>query len=229
MLSLWEPIGAKGQWVRVGVINHALHSSQHEPTELEGLDFRKRNIRAFNWCPPLHTPTPTDGSDEPAEPESRWGIHMLAVATDTNEVALIQVRRISGSQALPEPYHLEKVAFHTLEENQEQFPSTCSGSLLNAALQSKARVTSISCGPWLPVANEHSISSATAMIAVVFGTQLRFLKTTIALSESDPESKVIPRYETTAELKDHVQLAASFPKWASQAMAGPVEWLHTVC
>ncbi|KAJ5156858.1 hypothetical protein N7492_009661 [Penicillium capsulatum] len=227
VLSLWEPTGAKGQWARVGVVNHTLLASQHVPEELDGLDLRNSNIRSFAWCPPLLSPTPTSGSEEPPEAESRWGIHVLAVANDSNEVALIQVRRVVGAQALSRPYQFEKLAVHALSGTKERFAMACPESLLGAALQLKSRVTSISCGPWLPVANEHSVVSATTVIALVYGTQLRFLKTTMAMSESDPEVKVVPRYETTTEIKDHQPLAVSFAKRTSQPMKGPLKWFQT--
>lgn len=230
ILSLWEPVGAKGQWARVAVVNHALHPSQGKSTELEGLDLRKSNIRSFSWCPPLQIPTPDygGGRDLPAGPESRWGIHVLSVANDNNEVALMKVQRSAPSFSQPQQYRFEKLALCALEE-MAQFPSACAGSLLRAALQLKTRVTSISCGPWLPVAKKDSLTSTTTVLAVLYGTQLRLLKATIAVSKPSGETRTRQPYDFTAELKDHTGLAAWEFEWASQPITGPLKWLHTVC
>lgn len=228
VLSLWEPVGEKGQWARVSIINHALHPNPDLPSELEGMALRRANIRSFSWCSPLRLPARTNGSNEPPEPESRWGAHMLTVANDANEIKMVQVRRASAGHSTGQSYHVEILATQPLGENEEQFPHACPGSLLRTALQSKTRATSISCGPWIALEDQEHVYSATCVIAALYGTQLRFIKATAALGESDSERKLIPRYEITAELRDH-PLVGSDSKWTHRRITGPLQWLHSVC
>lgn len=225
ILSLWEPVGAKGQWARVAVVNHALHASQDNPTELEGIDFRKTNIRSFSWCPPLKVPFYDGGCSElPPSPECRWGMHVLAVANDVNDVILIRVQRLAPPDPLSRQYHCTKMALYGLED-EEQYPSACPGSLFRAALELKTRVTSISCGPWLPVANEHSVITATAVVAALQGTRVRLLKATIAVTWVGWSNS----YQADAELKYCPPRADLAWEWTSQPITGPLKWLHTVC
>lgn len=230
ILSLWEPVGAKGQWARVGIVNHVFHPDSATLKDLTGVDLRRFNIRSFQWCSPLYVPRHTNGSNSLADPENRWGVHFLTVATDANEVALLRVRRLAGLQASTQPYHVEKLAIHFMRANGSHFSKTCTGSLLHSALQHKARITSVSCGPWLDtfIANEHGAHFATAVIAVVYGTQLRLVKATVALSESDPNREVIPRYEASSEMKDH-PLASLGDARNQYRITGPLQWIHTVC
>lgn len=163
------------------------------------------------------------------DPESRWGVHLLAVATDANEAVLLRARRSTGVQA-PFTYHVEKLALHPLEKKGGQFPQACPGSLFQARLQSQVRISSISCGPWLssPASTKGSVHSATASVAVVYGSQLRILKTTVALRRSNSQAEGALRYEATAELEDHPLARFDF-QWAHHHISGPLEWAYTVC
>ncbi|KAJ5593819.1 uncharacterized protein N7459_000027 [Penicillium hispanicum] len=227
ILSLWEPVGAKGQWARVGIVNHAFHPNPAAPKSLTGTDLRRANIRSFQWCSPLHAPTYTATPSASVDPESRWGVQLLVVANDENEVALLQVRRLVGLQASTQAYYVEKLALLLIEPTKSQFPETCPGSLLQSALQHKARITSISCGPWLDldISSERGVYSAVAVIATVYGTQLQFLKATVALSESDTNRQVIPRYEASSELKKH-NLPSAADAWNQHRITGPLQWFY---
>ncbi|KAJ5769630.1 hypothetical protein N7520_004189 [Penicillium odoratum] len=223
ILSIWEPVGINGQWARVSIVNHALHPSPGNSQELHGIDLRRSNIRSFHWCSPLQVPA--DGPESATAPESRWGVQLLAVANDVNEVALLRVHRPTGLQASSDAYTITKLAVFPLDGAEKQFPMACSGSLLQSALQSKARVTSVKSGPWLslPTSANGPAHSARTVVAAVYGTELRILQATVALGESDPELEVTPRYEAMVEVKAHPLLASN--SW-SHRMTGPLEWLH---
>lgn len=230
ILSLWEPIGPKKQWTRVGIVNHLFHENPLIPTKVGGENLRRVNIRSFQWCEPLTVPTPADGSRSSPDPESRWGFHILAVATDFNDLVLLRVCRSAGVQGASNPYCLEKMALSPLKQEEVQFPMVSSGSILHGRIQSQIRVSSIACGPWItiPVSRKEDVYSAIAVLAVVFGTQLRFIKSSVTVRNSDRKDDHMSRYEAAAELGDHpVTKFAS--NWNHQRVTGPTEWLYTVC
>ena len=229
VLSFWEPIGSKRQWTRVGIVNHVFHQDPSAPMKVGGEKLRRVNIRSFQWCAPLKVPTPTNDPNPFPEPQSRWGIHMLAVATDLNDLALLRVRRSAGMQARSSPYCVEQVALHPLNQEEIQFPMACPGSLLHGRVQSQARVSSISCGPWIatPSSRKDDDHSATAIFAAAYGTRLRFFKASVAVRYSSGEEKGVPRYEATAELGEH-PVTQFAPRWNHHRITGPVEWLYTV-
>lgn len=225
ILSLWEPVGINGQWARVCIVNHALQPSPGNLQDIGGLDLRRASIRSFHWCSPLRVST--DGPESATAPESRWGVQMLAIANDANEVALLRVHRPSGLQASSDAYIMTKLNIYLLDGVEKQFPMASSGSLLQSALRSKARITSVMCGPWLnlPTSENGPVHSARAMVAVVYGTELRILQTTVALGESDHEVEVTPRYEAMMEIRPHPFITTTS---YAHRMTGPLSWLHTV-
>lgn len=228
LLSLWEPSGIQGKWTRVAIVNHIFHLDPTGPSQLSGLELRRSNIRSFQWCPPLHAPS-SDSSSAP-EAESRWGLHLLMVTNDANEAILLRVRRLMSGQNSSPPYSIEKLALRPMEDGQVRYPEAGSGSLLRSALQIKARVLSVSCGPWLelPRQSKDDVYSVTAMNAAVFGSQLCVFQTTVALHRCEGADGDTPRYEASARLSDH-PLGSTASKWASRPVNGPLNWARTVC
>lgn len=229
ILSFWEPIGPKRQWTRVGIVNHLFHENPSLPTKVGGENLRRVNIRSFQWCAPLKVPTPAGGSHTLPEFENRWGIHILAVATDFNDLALLRVCRSAEMQILSTPYRVEKMTLCPLNQG-VQFPMAGPGSILRCRIQSQVRVSSISCGPWIitPASRKDDVHCVTAILTVVYGTQLRFFKANVAVRRSSGKEEHAPRYEVAAELGDHpVTKLAS--EWNHQRVTGPTEWLYMVC
>jgi len=214
----------------VGVVNHIFHQDPSAPTKVKGEELRRVNIRSFQWCAPLKVPTHANGSNAPPDPESRWGIHMLAVATDSNDLALLRVRRSAGVPAPSRSYYVEKMILHPLDQGGIQYPLACSGSILHGRIQSQVRVSSISCGPWImtPASCKDDIHSATATLAAAHGTRLRLFKISIAVRHRSEKEDFAPRYEATAELDSHpvTQFAS---RWDHHRVTGPMRWLYTVC
>jgi hypothetical protein len=228
LLSLWEPTGTQRLWTRVAIVNHIFHLDPTAPAQLSGLELRRSNIRSFQWCQPLLAPPRNSGLAP--EPEARWGVHLLMVTNDANEVILLRVRRLMNGKSPSVPYSIDKLALYSMEEDQERYPQPCCGSLLRSALQSKARVLSVSCGPWLGLSqkSEDSVYTATAMIAAVFGTQLRIFKATVALHEADRVEGDNTQFEARARLTDH-PLGPIASEWTSRPVNGPFKWVSTVC
>ncbi|KAF3388478.1 hypothetical protein F1880_004530 [Penicillium rolfsii] len=226
LLSLWEPTGTQRKWTRVAIVNHVFHLDPTAPAQLSGLELRRSNIRSFQWCQPLIAPS-LNSSFAP-EPETRWGVHLLMVTNDANEAIILRVRRLIKGKGHSKPYSIDKLALYSLEDDQERYPQPCYGSLLRNALQSKARVLAVSCGPWIELSQpkEDSQYTATAMIAAVFGTQLRVFKTTVTLHAAERVDGDNTQYEARARLSDHT-LGPIASKWTSRPVHGPFKWAST--
>ncbi|KAJ5730643.1 uncharacterized protein N7483_005151 [Penicillium malachiteum] len=225
ILSLWEPVGANGEWVRVCIINHALYPNPEALQKLHGAGLQKTNIRSFQWCPPAQV-SQNPGSRS-RTPEDRWGVQLMAATTDSNEVVFLRIYRPTGLHNSSKAYIVNKLATHSIYGAEKQFPMACSGSLLQSALKSKLRLTSISCGPWLTLKepSNGSLFSATSVIAVLYGTELRFIQATVALVDTDPDHEVTPQYEAIIDLKHH-PLTLLSEKWAHNRIVGPLKWVH---
>ncbi|KAJ5087077.1 hypothetical protein NUU61_008384 [Penicillium alfredii] len=223
LLSLWEPLGLKGQWARVAVINHALHPQLAPSIGTGGREIRKARIRSFEWFAPLKF----SGATTDPTYESRWGIPLLIVANDVNDVILLQVRRLPVLPTSSKPFKVDILALYSLDNLEGQYGAVYPGSLFKQSLKIKLRVLSIACGPWVnSPAGQGSVCSAIAMVAAAFGTKLHTLKATVTLREPNDDEEGSPRYEATAELTDH-PLCGISQKWAKYQVTGPLEWLQT--
>ena len=229
ILSLWERVGENGQWIRVGIVNHALHPEPGTLRALRGEEIRRFSLRSFYWCSPLRVLNPTASLQSASDPESRWGVHLLVVANDNNELILFRIRRFPKSQASPIPYCIEKLAMHPVTAEGNLYPQIDSNTLLHRTLQAKSRIFSVSCGPWTesPSPPEQVTRYATAMIAATHGTCLRVFRVSVALNDSYPEENITPRYEAIAKFTD---LSLGLLKHAvdRHCVTGPLQWLHAI-
>ncbi|KAG0160825.1 hypothetical protein PDIDSM_8356 [Penicillium digitatum] len=225
VLSLWEPIGLKKQWTRVAVANHVFWSQLQLSQDPNSHAFRKVNIRSFTWCESLKPSTPTAGSSFLHSHESRWGIPLLTVVNDFNEVMLVQVRRSDPINSPSKPYDLQILALHSLTNLETKDSPLCSGSLFETAIQERQRTTALACGPWQTsfATSPGNFGCAVAMIAAVCGTQLRLMKLQVALGSSLGETS--QQYKLVTDLIEH-PLDQSNEKWAYHNIAGPLRWLH---
>lgn len=228
MLSLWEPVGENGQWIRVAIVNHALY---HDPGNWRGLqpeEIRRYNLRSFHWCDPLKVPSAISSQGK-SDPESRWGVHLLAGATDNNELVMFRVRRYPKSQASCHPYCVEKVASHAVSADENLFPQPGRGTMLYKTLQARSRLLSISCGPWVTSTSQSTNSTyhASAMVGVTYGTRLRVFTALVALDDLCQEKEVTPRYEATAKFTEH-PLGQLGEGLEHHRVTGPLTWLHTI-
>lgn len=227
VLSLWEPIGLKKQWTRVAITNHVFWSQLQPSQDPSSHAFRKVNIRSFTWCESLKPSTPTAGASFLHSHESRWGIPLLMVVNDFNEVMLVQVRRSDPTNSPSKPYDLQILAFHSLKNPETKDSPFCSGSLFEKAMKERQRTTVLSCGPWQisPATSLGNFGCAVTMIAAVCGTQLRLMKLKVTLGSELGETS--QQYTLSADLTEH-PLDQLNEKWAYHNIAGPIRWLHTV-
>ncbi|KAJ5995973.1 hypothetical protein N7499_012114 [Penicillium canescens] len=225
LLSLWEAVGPQKQWTRIAIVNHALRSQSEDSEQAEGISFRKDKIRSFNWCEPLKASTLPAGSSFLPAYESRWGIPLLTVVNELNEVILIRPRRSELSEGSLCSHQLHVLAVHPLESQELNNSHLCSGSLLENAFREKQRVSSVSCGPWLvsPLASPKNSGCAVAMLALVCGTQLRLLNIQVSIGNSSVDE--LPSYALPAAFKEH-HWSLSSEKLAFHNITGPLQWLH---
>lgn len=227
VLSLWEPIGLKKQWTRVAVANHVFWSHLQPSQDPNSHGFREVNIRSFTWCESLKPSTPSADSSFLHSHESRWGIPLLMVVNDFNEVMLVRVRRSDPTNSPSKPYDLQILARHSLKNPEIKDSPLCSGSLFEKAIKDRQRTTALSCGPWQisPATRPGNFGCAVAMIAAVCGTQLRLMKLEVTLGSSLGETS--QQYTLVTHLIEH-PLDQLNEKWAYHNIAGPLRWLHTV-
>ncbi|KAJ5169972.1 Transcription factor IIIC zinc-finger [Penicillium coprophilum] len=226
VLSLWEPIGLKKQWTRVAVVNHMFWPQLPPSQDPDSHGFRKVYIRSFTWCESLKPSTPAAGSSFLHSHESRWGIPLLTVVNDLNEVMLVRVRRSDPTNSPSKPYDLQILALHCLKNMETKGGRVCSGSLFEKAIRERQRTTELSCGPWQisPSTSPGNFGCAVAMIAAVCGTQLRLMKLEVTIGSSLGETS--QRYMLVSDLTEH-PLDKLNEKWAYHNIAGPLRWLHT--
>lgn len=229
ILSLWEPTGPNSQWTRVGIVNHALYPDPSTPAQQTGHAFRQVNIRSFEWCLPLKAPSVSKPSSSMHDFECRWGVYLLTVATDANEILLLRVKRSESVDAVPTPYCIEKLALQALEPEEGHFPAVRSGSLLQERLQSQARIMSLAHGPWLAHSNgeKGNLHSVTAMIAIIYGTRLHFVRINVGLRHSNANGDSASGYEITSDIGKHKVMDCS-SKWAHRHFKAPLKWFYTV-
>ncbi|KAH8690029.1 transcription factor IIIC subunit delta N-term-domain-containing protein [Talaromyces proteolyticus] len=222
LLSFYEADGRRKTWSRVAVVNHALdayfraHAKQHGHGET-GSAVRKSRVRAFAWCPPLKR---EEGDGELA----RWGEQLLVVSTDDNDVVLVRVMRNGLKSITEDQYVLNVVAhIHVNQPGVRKFGMVCGSSLWADALEMRARVLHLSCGPWrraVRVDEEgDSVDGSGAMVALVYGSRLQFINVHAAAGESDRDQWV----------RAHLSMApdALFSKLSLDGVnfTGPLQWI----
>jgi hypothetical protein len=128
----------------------------------------------------------------------------------------------------PEPdklHSFEVLAHIPMHEPVGRFPMIESGSLFAAAMDSKARLTHVSCGPWLESRLEGSSDSAyRAVVAVVYGCSLKFIivdTSIMASDDSKPASVRMVLSKPSGSLLHGWNLEAG-------KFTGPLLWIHTV-
>ncbi|KAJ5779869.1 hypothetical protein N7457_007589 [Penicillium paradoxum] len=226
VLSIWEPVGLKQQWTRVSIVNHVFWPQRQPSQDPNSHIFREANIRSFTWCESLKPSAPAVGSAFLHSRESRWGIPLLTIVNDFNEVTLLRVVRSDTMSNSSKPYDIQILAHHSLQNQQTNNLSLCSGSLFEKAVKEKQRTTVLSCGPWQvsPATSPGSFGCAVAIIAAVCGTHLRLMKLEIMIGSS--LEQISQQYTLTTDLTDH-PLGRMNEKWAYHHVTGPLRWLHT--
>ncbi|GAM40067.1 hypothetical protein TCE0_034f12120 [Talaromyces pinophilus] len=184
LLSLYEADGQRRSWSRVCVVNKALEKyfeSKGRPKSIGA-----SRIRSFAWCPPLKN----DARGEDDRADVRWGEQLLTIATDSNDVVLVRVKRNHSSKVFGWRYSIDVIGHIALGNLHRQYSLIPKGSLWADALSSKARIQNISCGPWSKTGDEQnglkdSRLESHAMIALVLAGNLHLVNVHAGMSFQD--------------------------------------------
>lgn len=225
VLSFFETVGAQGKWTRVAVVNQVLSQRAQSLAKTQGDRVRKASISSFAWCPALRVPT--SGGKKAAYSrdgaESRWGVPLLSVVTDENEVVFLQPRRAQSG------YVIEVLASMSIEDSGLKYPQIQPGSVLSAVLAKQAKSLSMECGPWiyrLGGKGRHAVPSATANVAVLYGTTVKLVKLDVSLAQDEESQQAHPQYRVTVDCQENPLV--QWPDTHSYHCTGPLQWLHKV-
>ncbi|KAL4911753.1 transcription factor IIIC subunit delta N-term-domain-containing protein [Aspergillus aurantiobrunneus] len=239
VLSIYALASTSGKWTRIAIINKALEGFFHESIENNTLTTRfqslfrrdiedktprtrKTNIRAFSWIPPLKIPAKNQlypGA------EARWGIFLLAVTNDDNDMIFLQIQLPNFQQESFGSLHAEAVSAVNLPGSTGYDQVFQPGSVFSSAVRSQVRMLSLASGPWIhrPQGNEikgDNALSATVNMAAVQGTKLRVVKLGVSLEPRDSDDKL--RYNLTFDAKENTAVTVSH--MAGFPFAGPMHW-----
>ncbi|KAL5366271.1 transcription factor IIIC subunit delta N-term-domain-containing protein [Aspergillus floccosus] len=214
LLSFYESSGSQGKFTRVALVNETLRRHFEPIISDEGLRAKKSNIRSFAWSPPLKVP-----STDPASLgfEHRWGIHLLSVTNDDNDVILLQVQRTKEQS-----YSLEMLSLTSLHDLVGNFPIG-QPSILSSAIKHRLKTSSMSYGPWIYEDLGQGGWSATANVALVYGTKLKIVKQTIQLNVTSAGSGIQGQSSSSCEENSHLHIK----EMDDFQFRGPLQWIYT--
>ncbi|KAL6238365.1 hypothetical protein BDW75DRAFT_227999 [Aspergillus navahoensis] len=243
VLTIYAPTSNPGKWRRTAIINKALESFFRESIENDILNSctrsfrrdiedntartRKTNIRAFTWLPPLKVPAENELYPGP---ESRWGVSLLAITNEDNDLVFLQIQPSSSEQASQELLRVNGVSTVSLPTSAGFGQALQSNSLLAQTVRSQVRSLYLSSGPWLYQAEERNGSkddliSATANVATIQGTTLRAVKMSVNLEPRSPESQGEPRYNLAFNATENVAVPVGRMDFS---FTGPIHWAQHV-
>lgn len=228
MLSFYEPAGP-GKWTRVALVNDALKSYFEPLVQGEGPSLRKSTIRSFSWCPPIKAPR----SERPSTPysvpdaETRWGVQLLTVTNDDNEVILLQTQRSKPEPNSSSSYRFKLLSVTALGDLAGNYPMIHHGSVFSTTLRSRIKASNLSCSPWLlqTSGTQHNTYSVTSNVAVLYGTKLRVVRLDVTLTHENDTTESDSRHKTSAK---STELAALSGICHDSHFTGPFQWLYTV-
>lgn len=182
----------------------------------EGLRAKKSNIRSFAWSPPLKVSSPDSDS---LGAEHRWGIHLLSVTNDDNDVILLRVQRTEEQS-----YSIEMLSLTSLHDLVGNFPIG-QPSILSSAIKHRLKTSSMSYGPWVYEEVGEGEWFATANVALVYGTKLKIVKQRIQLNVSSAGCAIGGQLSSSCEANSplHIKEMDNFQ------FRGPLQWIYTVC
>lgn len=222
LLSLYEADGQRRTWSRVCVVNNALEKyfeSKDRPNSISAC-----RIRSFAWCPPLKN----DACGEDDRADFRWGEQLLTIATDSNDLVLVRVRRNHSSKAFGWQFSIDVIDHLELGNLNRQYSPIPKGSLWADALNSKARVLNISCGPWSRADDQQNGTEISrlkyhAMIALVLGGSLHLVSIQASMSLEDRQTVSVEGQLT------HNTTVLSPKNLESINFTGLLQWIPVVC
>lgn len=228
MLSFYEPIGP-GKWTRVALVNDALKSYFEPLVQDEGLRLRKSTIRGFSWCSPIKVPRSEKFSTPYSVPdaETRWGVQLLAITNDDNEVILLRTQRLKPESNSASYYGFKLLSVTALGDLATNYPMIHSESVFSTTLRSRIKTSNLSCGPWLfqTPDTQQNTYSVTSNVAVLYGTKLRVVKLDVTLTLENDTTEPDSHHKTSAKTRE---IAALSEICHDSHFTGPFQWLYTV-
>lgn len=222
VLSLYEADGQRRTWSRACILNHAL--SQYCESKNESRDLlRFSRVRSFTWCSPLKVSGRT-GDDDCGD--LRWGAQLLVIATDSNDIVLVRVRRNSPSSFTKESFAIEVIDHVAVVSSERNYSMIPEGSLWAEAAHSKAKILNISCGPWtkaMDMTDESvNVPRYRALIAATLGNHLQLI--TVEVNMSSRNKSLI----TTSGKLTHDPNILPSKNLKSLNVIGPLSWIAIV-
>jgi len=228
MLSFYEPAGP-GKWTRVAIVNDALKSYFEPLVQEEGPRLRKSTIRGYSWCPPIKAPRSDKASTPYSVPdaETRWGVQLLAVTNDDNEVILLRTQRLKLNHNPTSSYVFKLLSMTALGDLAGNYPMIHPGSVFSTALKSQIKAPYLSCGPWLfqTFETQPDSYSVTSNVAVLYGTKVKVIRLDAALTHENDTIESETIHKATANA---TELAALPGICHDRHFKGPFQWLYTV-
>lgn len=152
------------------------------------------------------------------------GIQLLAVTNDNNDVIFL---RVQESQSKTSPFSFELLTLASLHDLVGNYSMIHPSSLFSKALKPRIKVSSISCGPWLPTRETQADTYfATSNLAVAYGTTLKIIKLDIRLRYQRQDSGSRIRYELTAGSEENSNTYKYLE--GQNNFTGPSQWIYTV-
>lgn len=208
------------------MVNGKLRSYFEPFIHEDGRKLQKTTIRNFTWCPPLKVPVTENKPIPYSVPDSanRWGIQLLAVTNDNNDVIFL---RVQESQSKTSPFSFELLTLASLHDLVGNYSMIHPSSLFSKALKPRIKVSSISCGPWLPTRETQADTYfATSNLAVAYGTALKIIKLDIRLRYQRQDSGSRIRYQLTAGSEENPNTSKYLE--GQNNFTGPSQWIYSV-
>ncbi|KAL2817489.1 transcription factor IIIC subunit delta N-term-domain-containing protein [Aspergillus cavernicola] len=226
VLSIYALIGTQGKWTRIAIVNKALESHFREDVGNDTPRSPKSNVRSFTWTPPLKIPTENlllSG------PESRWGIALLAVTNDDNDMVFLKVQPPAVQDASLDTLRVEAVYSVSLPVKYDHIVQP--GSVFASALQSGVRTLSLASGPWLYHSQQSEVNddgplSATLNVAGIQETKLRVVKLNFELEPLMDVSGNEPSYNLLFNAVENT--AFPIQDIGDFHLTGPIHWAHKI-
>ncbi|KAI9932496.1 hypothetical protein ASPWEDRAFT_99126 [Aspergillus wentii DTO 134E9] len=223
-LSFYEAAGPQGRWTRVAIVNEALKTHFQAFVHEKSHRLRKTNIRSFTWCPPLKVPVEETGSHPAFGLEARWGIQLLTVVNDDNDVIFLHTRRPKAEPSF-NPFAFNILTLTSLHDLEGNYPVVQPGSIFASALKPQIRTLHVSCGPWLfqQRKGQGNACHVTGTAAAVYGSKLKMVKLDITLTpNSEPETGL--KYKSVATSKEHPTMPLE--NTGKHHLIGPTQWIY---
>lgn len=187
ILSVWastkDPKDPRS-WERVKVVNNTIrdyfervqqHGAFKGPKAEELIRLRTR-IRTFSWSKACFI----DGTRRDAQRYQKWGLSVLAVANDNNEIVLLHFFTSGGLiQTHSKHWHAEVLGHFPGPPSSGTLPFLASSSLLATALHRRPFVSELSWSPWTATDDRRLF----AILSYLVEDKLRFRRVSVKNSD----------------------------------------------